>query len=231
MKQNTYCQQFPSEDSPREELDKLLLRVEHRVRDVMRKDGRLRPTLFAVSPEGPSIFAPGPLNEVSEKTSSRPSHGSSVPPKAQSLSSSPLRLGSWNQNRENGWTRMRSPPHHLTAENSSPSAAKLSAAPTNRSFCRSYATIVADSRAWAWPKCCPPRRPRVASLTCFRRSRSRKESELLPRRCSKPKGSFESSGSANTDVCRGIPGRGSTPYRTPVRPHSFTFTPANCRHT
>ena len=67
MKNNTSCQQFPSDDSPREELDKLLLRVEHHVRDVMHKDGRLRPTLFAVSPEGLSIFAPGPLNEVSEK--------------------------------------------------------------------------------------------------------------------------------------------------------------------
>ena len=67
MKHNTSCQQFPSDDSPREELDKLLLRVEHHVRDVMHKDSRLRPTLFAVSPEGLSIFAPGPLNEVSEK--------------------------------------------------------------------------------------------------------------------------------------------------------------------
>ena len=41
MNNNTSCQQFPSEDLPREELDKLLLRVEHHVRDVMRKDGRL----------------------------------------------------------------------------------------------------------------------------------------------------------------------------------------------
>jgi hypothetical protein len=67
MNNNTSRQQFPSEDSPREELDKLQLRVEHHVRDVMRKDGWLRPTLFAVSPKGLSIFAPGPLNEVSEK--------------------------------------------------------------------------------------------------------------------------------------------------------------------
>jgi hypothetical protein len=41
MNNDTSCQQFPSEDLPREELDKLLLRVKHHVLDVMRKDSRL----------------------------------------------------------------------------------------------------------------------------------------------------------------------------------------------
>ena len=52
MKHNTSCQQFPSEDSPREELDKLLFRVEHRARDVMRKDGRLAKVLHPEPAEG-----------------------------------------------------------------------------------------------------------------------------------------------------------------------------------
>src|ERR1017187_7980910 len=51
----------------REQLDKLFLDVESRARGVMRREGRLGPTLFTVSPEGLSIYAPGPLNEVSEK--------------------------------------------------------------------------------------------------------------------------------------------------------------------
>ena len=52
---------------PREQLDQLFLRVESRLQHVMRKHRRLSPTLFTVSPEGLSIYAPGPLNEVPEK--------------------------------------------------------------------------------------------------------------------------------------------------------------------
>src|ERR1035441_7037257 len=51
----------------REQLDKLFLDVESRAHGVMRRDGRLSPKLFTVSSEGLSIYAPGPLNEVSEK--------------------------------------------------------------------------------------------------------------------------------------------------------------------
>lgn len=53
----------------REQLDKLFLDVESRAHGVMRRDGRLSPTLFAVSPGGLSVYAPGPLNEVAEKNS------------------------------------------------------------------------------------------------------------------------------------------------------------------
>lgn len=51
----------------REQLDKLFLDVESRAHGVMCRDGRLSPTLFAVSPGGLSVYAPGPVNEVPEK--------------------------------------------------------------------------------------------------------------------------------------------------------------------
>jgi hypothetical protein len=51
----------------REQLDKLFIEVESHARGVMRRDGRLSPTLFAVSPGGLSVYAPGPVNEVPEK--------------------------------------------------------------------------------------------------------------------------------------------------------------------
>jgi hypothetical protein len=56
-----------SSTSSREALDQLLLHVEPRLEDFMREEGHLDPTLFTVSPEGLFIYAPGPLNEVSEK--------------------------------------------------------------------------------------------------------------------------------------------------------------------
>src|ERR1039458_2693303 len=57
----------PTDPPPRDQLDQLFLRVESRLQHVMRKHRRLSPTLFTASPEGLSIYAPGPLNEVPEK--------------------------------------------------------------------------------------------------------------------------------------------------------------------
>ncbi|HEY5480209.1 MAG TPA: hypothetical protein VIL39_01885 [Verrucomicrobiae bacterium] len=51
----------------REQLDKLFLDVASRAHGVMHRDGRLSPTLFAVSPGGLSVYAPGPVNEAPEK--------------------------------------------------------------------------------------------------------------------------------------------------------------------
>src|ERR1035441_5011107 len=154
---------------PREQLDQLFLRVESRLQHVMRKHRRLSPTLFTVSPEGLSIYAPGPLNEVPKKTVSRLTRGSSAPPKALSLPSWPSRRGPSKPNPENSWILTPVLLSHLCVKNTSAFAGKPSAASTSRNWCPFCATIVADSPAWARPKPCLPNQPPAGSQICCRR--------------------------------------------------------------